>query len=132
MMSRAYWAGLIPFSLSRFRSQTSRSTPAVAWATRSISVVDLLGGDLELLGPHRLLDEPAGDQGLEDLLPLAGDALVGELLAGDDLAVDRGDRVGRVDRDPDLLERRGLGRRGGRRGGGGGRPRPRGTGTSAS
>ena len=69
-------------------------------------LVDLGGGHLLLRGPQPLLDQLAGDQGLEDLLPLAGDALVGQLLAGDHLAVDGGDRVGRIDRDRGQLQSR--------------------------
>jgi hypothetical protein len=80
-----------------------RAEPGLAADVRDAAgdVVDLLvdlgGGDLELPGLQRLLDELAVDQRVEDLLPLAGDALVGELLAADRLAIDDGDRVGGID-----------------------------------
>ena len=84
MMSRAYWIGLIPRSLSRVRSQASRPIPATRMATLSISWSISAAVTSSFVRLQRLLDQLAGDQGLEDLLALAGDALVGELLAGDD------------------------------------------------
>ncbi len=96
--------------------------------------VDLGGGHLELFGAKCLLDQLSRDQGLEDLLALTRDALVGELLTGDGLGVDGGDRVGRVDRDRGDLQPGGVvlirGRRGLRRGRCRGCCRCRGLGTS--
>ena len=97
MMSRAYWTGLIPRSLSSVRSQPSRPMPN-RWATDSISWSISAAVTSSFLRPEGLLDQRAVDQELEDLLALASDALVGELLAGDHLAVDDGDRVGGIHR----------------------------------
>ena len=106
MMSRAYCTGLMPRSLSRVLQ------PGLAADAEPVGdVVDLLidlgRRDLLLPGLERLLDQGAVDQGVEDLLPLAGHALVGELLAGDDLVVDDRDRVGGIDGDGRQLGPRG-------------------------
>ena len=71
-------------------------------------LIDLGAGHLLLRGQEPLRDQLASHQRLEDLLTLAGDALVGQLLARDHLAIDGGDRVGRIDRDRRLLQSRSV------------------------
>ena len=87
MMSRAYWMGLIPRSLSSVRSQPSRVIPNRR-ATDSISRSISARRDLQLLAPQGLVDQRAVDQQLEDLLAFTGQAFIGELLSGDALIVD--------------------------------------------
>ena len=98
MMSRAYCTGLMSRSLSRVRSHPSRLSP-YRRGDRVDLLIDLRRRDLQLLGAQGLVDQRAVDQEFEDLLPLAGHALVGELLAGNDLVVDDRDRVAGIDRD---------------------------------
>src|SRR5262249_16069384 len=69
-------------------------------------LVDLSRGDLELVLAEVLPDGLARDERLECLLPLPDEGLGRQLGAGDDLSVDHGDRIRRVDRDLHLLKPR--------------------------
>ena len=107
MMSRAYWTGLMPRSLSRVRSQPSRLMPN-RWATWSISWSMSAAVTVSFRRARACSIRVRLIKSLEDLLPLAGNALVGELLAGDDLIVDDRDRVRRIDRNPRRLNGRDI------------------------
>ena len=99
MMSRAYWIGLMPRSLSSVRSHASRPMPAIRMATLVDLLVDLRGGHLQLRFRSACSIKVRDDQRLKDFFTLAGDAFIGQ--PGPRVTtslIHDGDRVAWVDR----------------------------------
>ena len=99
MMSRAYWTGLIPRSLSRVRSQASRPIPATRIATLSISwsISAAVTSSFCARSPCSISLRATRVSRISS--PLRATHSSASCWRVIDLAVDGGDRVGRVDRD---------------------------------